>query len=126
MAHFSLHTISCGWRSFISTTDRMKSICELNACNERLLSDQVNHEVFPITFLSHYLRKDKTMLTKNQVIDAICRLNPTAPIDWLSSFDLTALRRYYEHLLITLEPRGTRGWVRMAGTPAAITRRPAA
>jgi len=70
--------------------------------------------------------KETTMLTKNQVIDAICRLNPTAPIAWLSSFDLSALRRYYEHLLITLEPRGTRGWVRMSDTPAVITRRPAA
>jgi hypothetical protein len=72
------------------------------------------------------IRKETPMLTKNQVIDAICRLNPTAPIDWLSGFDLSALRRYYEHLLITLEPRGTRGWVRMSDTPAVITRRPAA
>jgi hypothetical protein len=74
----------------------------------------------------HTKRKESPMLTKNQVIDAICRLNPTAPIDWLSGFDLSALRRYYEHLLITLEPRGTRGWVRMSDTPAVITRRPAA
>ncbi|MBC8310566.1 MAG: hypothetical protein ISR75_06125 [Phycisphaerales bacterium] len=66
------------------------------------------------------------MLTKNQVIDAICRLNPTAPINWLAGFDLVALRRYYEHLLITLEPRGSRGWVRGTGTPAVSTRRPAA
>ena len=104
----------------------MNSICELKVWNDHLLSDQDKHEVFPISFLSHYLRKDQTMLTKNQVIDAICRLNPTAPIEWLSSFDLSALRRYYEHLLITLEPRGTRGWVRMTDTPAVITRRPAA
>ena len=66
------------------------------------------------------------MLTKNQVIDAICRLNPTAPMHWLASFDLAALREYYEHLLITLEPRGSRGWVRSSDTPAIVTRKPAA
>lgn len=66
------------------------------------------------------------MLTKNQVIDAICRLNPTAPIQWLAGFDLVALRRYYEHLLITLEPRGSRGWVRDGESAAVVTRRPAA
>ena len=66
------------------------------------------------------------MLTKNQVIDAISRLNPTAPINWLAGFDLASLRRYYEHLLITLEPRGSRGWVRDNGSRAVVTRRPAA
>ena len=66
------------------------------------------------------------MLSKNQVIDAISRLNPTAPIQWLAGFDLASLRRYYEHLLITLEPRGSRGWVRPTGTAASVTRRPAA
>ena len=66
------------------------------------------------------------MLTKNQVIDAICRLNPTAPMNWLAGFELTALRHYYEHLLITLEPRGSRGWIRHEETPAVVTRKPAA
>ena len=71
-------------------------------------------------------KKGFNMLTKNQVIDAICKLNPTAPMYWLASFDLTALREYYEHLLITLEPRGSRGWVRQSDTPAIVTRKPAA
>ena len=66
------------------------------------------------------------MLSKNQVIQAICRLNPTAPMNWLAGFDLPSLRRYYEHLLITLEPRGSRGWIRSGNTPAVVTRRPAA
>ena len=66
------------------------------------------------------------MLTKNQVIDAISRINPTAPIHWLAGFELASLRRYYEHLLITLEPRGSRGWVRPSGTAASVTRKPAA
>jgi hypothetical protein len=66
------------------------------------------------------------MLTKNQVIDAISRLNPTAPINWLAGFDLTSLRQYYEHLLLTLEPRGSRGWVRTKENSAFATRRPAA
>ena len=66
------------------------------------------------------------MLTKNQVIDSISRLNPTAPINWLAGFDLASLRKYYEHLLITLEPRGSRGWVRDNGSRAVVTRKPAA
>jgi hypothetical protein len=66
------------------------------------------------------------MLSKNQVIDAISRLNPSASIQWLAAFELTALRRYYEHLLITLEPRGSRGWVRTDESPAVVTRKPAA
>jgi len=66
------------------------------------------------------------MLSKPQIIDAISRLNPTAPIHWLAGFDHISLRRYYEHLLITLEPRGSRGWIRTNETPAVVTRRPAA
>ena len=66
------------------------------------------------------------MLTKNQVIDAISRLNPTAPINWLAGFDLSSLRQYYEHLLLTLEPRGSRGWVRTRESSAISSRRPAA
>ncbi|MDP7006526.1 MAG: hypothetical protein QF718_09995 [Phycisphaerales bacterium] len=66
------------------------------------------------------------MLTKNQVIEAISRINPTASIHWLASFDLTSLRRYYEHLLLTLEPRGSRGWIRTNDSPAIVTRQPAA
>lgn len=66
------------------------------------------------------------MLSKSQVIDAIRRLNPTAPMAWLAGFELTALRRYYEHLLLTLEPRGSRGWIRAGETAAISTRRPAA
>ncbi|MDP6602258.1 MAG: hypothetical protein QGH76_08180 [Phycisphaerales bacterium] len=66
------------------------------------------------------------MLSKSQVIDAIRRLNPTASMSWLAAFDLRALRSYYEHLLLTLEPRGSRGWIRPGDTPAIVTRRPAA
>jgi len=66
------------------------------------------------------------MLSKNQVIDAISRINPTAPIQWLAGFDLASLRKYYEHLLLTLEPRGSRGWVRGNDCAAIVTRRPAA
>jgi hypothetical protein len=94
-----------------------------NQCIINLSDGQERPDLF---FIAPPPTEGNNMLTKNQVIDAICRLNPTAPIDWLSSFDLSALRRYYEHLLITLEPRGTRGWVRMSDTPAVITRRPAA
>ena len=91
-----------------------------------LLSQDALHRV-PIAFLSQTLKEGNTpMLSKNQVIDAICRLNPTAPIQWLARFELVALRRYYEHLLITLEPRGSRGWVRDGESSAVVTRIPAA
>ena len=66
------------------------------------------------------------MLSKNQVIDARSRINPTATMHWLAGFDLVSLRRYYEHLLLTLEPRGSRGWVRPNDSAAIVTRRPAA
>ncbi|MHC4414552.1 MAG: hypothetical protein ACYS0G_04640 [Planctomycetota bacterium] len=65
------------------------------------------------------------MISKNQIIDAIQQLNRSAGRDWLDMFAASALRRYLDHLQVTLEPRG-RGsvWIRHGDTPAIITRRP--
>jgi hypothetical protein len=62
------------------------------------------------------------MLNKLQVIEGIREINPTARLDWLGRFDLGALRRYLEHLEVTLEPRGT-CWERCGDTPAVVTAR---
>ena len=65
------------------------------------------------------------MLSKAQIIDAIQQLNRSARREWLDMFATSALRRYLDHLQLTLEPRG-RGsrWIRAAETPAIVTRRP--
>ncbi len=63
------------------------------------------------------------MISKAQIIDAIQQLNRSARRDWLDMFALPALRRYLDHLEVTLEPRGS-VWVRPDETPAVITRNP--
>ncbi len=63
------------------------------------------------------------MLTKAQIIEAIQQINRTARTDWLGVFDVTALKRYLDHLQLTLEPRGPRSaWIRPGDTKAIVTR----
>lgn len=63
------------------------------------------------------------MLTKAQIIDAIQQINHTARTEWLGLFDISALKRYLDHLQLTLEPRGPRSaWVRQGDTKAIVTR----
>jgi hypothetical protein len=65
------------------------------------------------------------MLTKTQLIEAISQINQSARHEWLSLFDVAALRRYFEHLQWQLEPRGRKSvWVREGDTPAILTRQP--
>jgi len=60
-------------------------------------------------------------MTKRQLIDAIMGLNPTAAVEFLMSFDVTDLRRYFDHLQVQLDPRGRDSvWVRQADTPAVV------
>ncbi|MFM1831344.1 MAG: hypothetical protein RLZZ558_1684 [Planctomycetota bacterium] len=67
------------------------------------------------------------MQTKDQLIDAIQRINPGAERDFLKRFDWHALRRYLDHLHITLEPRGLESrWKRPGDTAAVVWRRSAA
>ena len=63
------------------------------------------------------------MISKAQIIDAIQQLNRSARRDWLDMFARPALRRYLDHLELTLEPRGS-VWVRPGETPAVVTRNP--
>jgi hypothetical protein len=67
------------------------------------------------------------MPSKAQLIASIMEINPSASQQWLDLFDVSALRRYLDHLQHALEPRG-RGsiWLRDGETPAVVTRRPAA
>jgi len=64
-------------------------------------------------------------MTKVQIIRAIQELNHSAHQDWLGLFDTVALRKYLDHLQITLEPRGGRSvWTRPGDTRAVVTRHP--
>lgn len=65
------------------------------------------------------------MLSKSQLIEAIRQINQSARPDWLGLFDVSALKRYFEHLQWQLEPRGRNSiWVRDGDTPAVLTRQP--
>ncbi len=65
------------------------------------------------------------MLNKTGIINSILQLNRSAQPGWLSKFATPALRRYLEHLEVTLEPRGRESiWVRPADTAAVVTRKP--
>ncbi len=67
------------------------------------------------------------MQTKDQLIDSIQRINPGAEKSFLHAFDWHALRRYLDHLNITLEPRGLDSrWKRQGDTAAVVWRRSAA
>ena len=65
------------------------------------------------------------MTSRSKVIDAIQQINRSAQRHWLESFDTPALKRYLDHLELTLEPRGRRSvWVRSPDSRAAFTRSP--
>lgn len=65
------------------------------------------------------------MLSKTQIIEGIQQINQSARQEWLDLFDLSALKRYLDHLTFGLEPRGrTSCWVRDGDTPAILTRQP--
>ena len=67
------------------------------------------------------------MQSKDQLIDSILQINRSTSRDWLAAFDVSALRRYLDHLQLTLEPRGGASfWIREPETPAVVTRKPAA
>ena len=67
------------------------------------------------------------MQTKDQLIEAIQRINPAAGREFLQGFDWHSLRRYLDHLQLTLEPRGVDSfWRRTDDTAAVVWRRSAA
>ncbi len=60
-------------------------------------------------------------MVKAHLIDAIRSHNPTAPVEWLSSFSAEALHTYLDHLLTVADPEQL-VWIRPGDTPAITTR----
>jgi len=57
------------------------------------------------------------------LIAEILELNPSATVDFLSSFSVPALEEYRAHLRLTTEPRGrSAAWTRRPGVPGIVTR----
>lgn len=66
-------------------------------------------------------QEDGAGLSREQLIDRIQTLNPTASPDYLVLFAEGALEIYLEHLIVTSQPRGrATGWLRPGDTPAIL------
>ncbi len=64
----------------------------------------------------------ETGFTREQLVEQIAELNPTASAEFLAGFEPGQLWSYLRHLLATQEPRGRLArWTREHETPA-ITR----
>lgn len=62
-------------------------------------------------------------LGREQIIDRIMGLNPTAPLPFLQRFSDSGLRDYLDHLSLAQSPRGRdSSWVRRNETPAILWR----
>ncbi len=63
-------------------------------------------------------------LTREQVVDEILTVNPSASADFLAQFDDGLLTKYLEHLRFTEQPRcGKSSWDRPGDAPAIMVRR---
>ena len=68
-------------------------------------------------------RSESSRLTREQVVDRILSLNPTATTNFLDEFPEDSLAVYLEHLLATSQPRGRNArWLRPADSPAIVAR----
>jgi hypothetical protein len=66
-------------------------------------------------------------LTREQVVDRIITINPTATAQFLARFRDDSLEKYLDHLVIASGPRGGHSrWLRPGDSPAIIGREPAA
>lgn len=64
-------------------------------------------------------------LTREQVVDRIMHLNPSAREEFLSRFGQASLAEYLQRLDASKRPRGRDAiWVRRGPTPAIVTRLP--
>ena len=55
-------------------------------------------------------------LSRNQIVERILGMNPSATADFLARFDLSALAHYLDHLVAASMPRGrTARWIRPEG-----------
>jgi len=62
-------------------------------------------------------------LSRQQVVDEIIEINPSASADFLAQFDDDLLRKYLDHLHYTQGPRGSGSWDRPNDAPAIMVRR---
>ena len=60
-------------------------------------------------------------LTREQLVDRIITLNPTATPEFLARFEEDSLDQYLRRLATASGPRG-RGWVRPSGPPGMTSR----
>lgn len=64
-------------------------------------------------------------LTREQVVDRIITINPTASTTFLAKFNEESLGRYLDHLVASSGPRGRNSrWMRPGDSPAIMTREP--
>ena len=109
-------TRCCGETAYVR---RIYCVKQKNCAASDTLGSMKNH--------ANSARSATHMQSKEQLIECIQRINPSALREFLSSFDWHALRRYLDHLSMTLEPRGVDShWTRLGDTPAVVWRRSAA
>jgi len=72
------------------------------------------------------LGRAETPLSREQVMERIMSINPTATVHFLGRFADRALRGYLDHLSMVQEPRGRccQPWVRPGDSPAIVVRIP--
>jgi hypothetical protein len=62
-------------------------------------------------------------LTREQVVNRIIHINPTATEAFLSRFSEDSLGRYLDHLIVATGPRGPQSrWLRPGDSPAIVAR----
>ncbi len=63
-------------------------------------------------------------LSREQLIDRIITVNPSATATFLDQFEEEALSQYLDHLTLASQPRGREArWIRPSRTPWACTGR---
>lgn len=62
-------------------------------------------------------------LTREQVVDRIITINPTATTAFLERFNESSLTKYLDHLVVASGPRGGHSrWMRPGDSPAIMSR----
>ena len=62
-------------------------------------------------------------LTREQTVDEIISVNPSATASFLDQFDDQLLKNYLNHLRFTQQPRCKSAWDRPCDAPAIMVRR---
>lgn len=70
--------------------------------------------------ITHTAGENGFNFRRQQLIDQIIAINPSATVDFLAQFEEPALDEYLEHLQASKQPRGRESrWVRPSRTPWA-------